>query len=37
MCTLVDRLFMVCGSPPSFEYLVMAAALIAVILFVVRP
>ncbi len=37
MCTLVDRLFMVCGTPPTLEYLLMAAALIAVILFVVRP
>ncbi len=37
MCTLVDRLFMVCGAPPAFEYLLMAAALIAVIVFLVRP
>ncbi len=37
MCSFVDRLLMVCGPTPTIEYVVLAAALGALVVFLVRP
>ena len=37
MCTLTHKLLMACGQPPIFEYSVIALAIVAVFMFLVRP
>jgi hypothetical protein len=37
MCTMLDRLFLDCGTTPTVEYTLVAAGIAALIVFLVRP
>jgi hypothetical protein len=37
MCTLMNKLLMVCGPTPIFEYSVIGLAIAAALLFLTRP
>jgi len=37
MCTLLDRLFLNCGTPPTVDYALIAVGVAMLIVFLVRP
>jgi hypothetical protein len=37
MCTLLDRLFLDCGTTPTLEFIVVAGAVACLIVLLVRP
>ncbi len=37
MCTLLDRLFLSCGTSPTFDYALIAGGVAVLIVFLVRP
>ena len=37
MCSVLDNLFLHCGTTPTFSYVMVAGAVAVVIVFLVRP